>query len=131
MDTQKFEVVSAQSGIAVKGEDIILSDSRLNSGRYIIDTISFKVLDVTDPTLYAEFSGHLAADDFVSPEKQPEAFLDISSVTGNHVEGDLNIKVITHPIDLDVLVNVSGDVLTVTAKLVAVRPKTHNKIPLW
>ena len=130
MDTQKFEIVSAQSSITVKGEDVILRDRKLNGGRYIIDSISFKVSDVIDTVLYAQFSGHLAADDFLPPEKQPQAFLDISSVTGDRVEGDLNIKGIMHPIDLDALVNVSGDVLTVTAKLVVARTKTRYRIAL-
>ncbi len=130
MDTQKFEVAIAESGIVVKREDIILSNGKLNGGRYIIDTISFKVIDIVDPVLYAQFSAHLADDDFVFREKDPEAFLDITSVMDNHIEGDLNIKGIMHPIDLDVLVNVSGDKLTVAAKLVVARTKTGYRIPL-
>ena len=131
MDTQKFKIVSAQSGtVAVNEGDIILNDNNLKGGRFIIDSISIKVLDTSDPTLYAQFSGHLADDDTVSPEKHPEAFLDIISVTGDHVEGDLTIKGIMHPIDLDVLVNVNGDVLTITVKLVVARTKTFNRIPL-
>jgi len=55
--------------------------------------------------------------------------LDIISVTGDNVEGDLSIKGIMHPIDLDVLVNVNGNVLTVTAKLVVARTKARNRIP--
>jgi len=142
MKTQKFEIVSAQSNIdwvgkkvtgahngtiAVKEGDLILNDGKLTGGNFTIDTTSIKILDVTDPATNAQFFGHLASDDFFSIEKYPEAFLDITSVSGNHVEGDLTIKGIMHPVEFDVVLNVNGDLLTATGKLVIDRTKYEMK----
>jgi polyisoprenoid-binding protein YceI len=142
MENQKFEIVSAQSNIdwvgrkvtgahngtiAVKKGEIILKDGKLTSGKFIIDTTSIKILDVTDPATNAQFFGHLASDDFFSSEKYPEATLVITSVSANHVEGDLTIKGITHPVGFDIMINVSGDLLTAAGKIVVDRTKYEMK----
>ena len=142
MEDQKFKIVSAQSNIdwvgkkvtgahngtiAVKEGEIILNDGNVINGKVIIDTTSIKILDVTDPATNAQFAGHLASDDFFSTEKYPEAILEITTVSGRHVEGDLTIKGITHPISFDVIVNVNGDVLIATGKLVIDRTKYEMK----
>ncbi|MBD1363013.1 YceI family protein [Mucilaginibacter sp. ZT4R22] len=142
MKNQKFEIVTPQSNIgwvgkkvtgahngtiAIKEGEVILNDGKLAGGKFIIDTTSIKILDVTDPDLNAQFWGHLASDDFFSLEKYPEAVLEITSVEGNHVEGNLTIKDITHAIGFDVAVNVNGDVLTATGLVVVDRTKYGMK----
>jgi len=142
METQKFEIISAQSNIdwvgkkvtgahngiiAIKEGAFALNDGKLSGGKFIIDTTSIKILDVTDPATNAQFAGHLASDDFFSTEKYPEATLEITSVSGNHVEGDLTIKGITHPIGFDVAVHINGDILIATGKLVIDRTKYDMK----
>jgi polyisoprenoid-binding protein YceI len=142
METQKFKIVTPQSNIdwvgkkvtgahngtiGIKEGEIILNGGKLAGGKFIIDTTSIKILDVTDPTLNAQFWGHLVSDDFFSSEKYPEAFLEITSVAGNHVEGNLTIKDITHAIGFDVAVNVNGDVLTATGVVVVDRTKYGMK----
>jgi len=142
MENQKFEIVSTQSNIdwvgkkvtgahngtiAIKEGEFILKDGKLAGGKFVIDTTSIKILDVTDPATNAQFAGHLASDDFFSIEKYPEAILKITSVSGNHVEGHLTIKGITHPVAFDSSVNVNGDVLVATGKLVIDRTKYEMK----
>ena len=142
MKIQKFEIVSAQSNIdwvgkkvhgahngtiAVKQGELTITDGKLTCGKFTIDTTSIKILDVTDPATNAQFFGHLASDDFFSSEKYPEAFLDITSVSDNHVEGDLTIKGIMHPVSFDATVNVNDDTLTATALLVIDRTKYNMK----
>jgi len=142
MKNQKFEIVTSQSNIdwvgkkvtgahngtiAIKEGEVILSDGKLVGGKFIIDTTSIKILDVTDPNLNGQFWAHLASDDFFSSEKYPEAVLEITSVNGNHVEGNLTIKDITHAIGFDVAVNVNGDVLTATGVVVVDRTKYGMK----
>ncbi|MDB4904934.1 MAG: YceI family protein [Mucilaginibacter sp.] len=142
MENQKFEIVSAQSNIdwvgkkvtgahngtiAVKEGELIFNDGKLTGGKFVIDTTSIKILDVTDPATNAQFAGHLASDDFFSTQKYPEATLEITSVSGNHVEGDLTIKGLTHPAGFDVVINVNGDLLTATGKLVIDRTKYEMK----
>jgi len=142
METQTFQIVSTQSNIdwvgrkvtgshngtiAIKEGKLTLKDGRLIGGRLVIDAGSIKILDVTDPATNAQFAGHLASDDFFSTQKYPEASLEITSVSGKHVEGGLTIKGITHPIGFDAAVSVNGDVLTATGKLVIDRTKYEMK----
>jgi len=122
------KVTGAHNGtIAVKEGEIFLTDGKLTGGKFVIDTTSIKILDITDPATNAQFFGHLASDDFFSTEKYPEATLEIISVSGNHVEGNLTIKGISHPAGFDVAVNVNGDQLTATGKLLIDRTKYEMK----
>lgn len=143
METKKFQIVNAQSNIdwigrkvtgahngtiGIKDGTLILTDGKLSGGNFVIDTTSIKILDVTDPATNAQFAGHLASDDFFSIDKYPEASLQITSVSGKHVQGDLTIKGITHPVSFDVTVNTdNGDVVTAYGKLVIDRTKYDIK----
>jgi hypothetical protein len=142
MENQKFEIVSTQSNIdwvgrkvtgahngtiAVKAGELILNDGKLIAGKFIIDTTTIKILDITDPATNAQFAGHLASDDFFSIEKYPEATLEITSVSGNHVEGNLTIKGITNPVGFDVTTHVNGDQFTAAGKLVIDRTRYEMK----
>ncbi len=142
MENQKFKIVATQSNIdwvgkkvtgahngtiAVKEGELVLNDGNLAGGKFIIDTTSIKILDITDPATNAQFFGHLASDDFFSVEKYPEATLEITAVSGKHIEGDLTIKGITHPAEFDAAVNINGDVLIATGKLVIDRTKYGMK----
>ena len=142
MQTQNFKIVSTQSNIdwvgkkvtgahngtiALKDGELVLNDGKLTGGKFVIDTTSIKILDITDPATNAQFFGHLASDDFFSTEKYPEATFVIVSVSGNHVEGTLTIKGISHPAGFDVAVKVNGNRLTATGKLVIDRTKYEMK----
>ncbi len=138
METRKFQIVNAQSNIdwtgrkvtgahngtiGIKEGTLIFSDGKLSGGNVVIDTTSIKILDVTDPATNAQFAGHLASDDFFSIDKYPEANLNITAVSGNQVQGNLTIKGITHPVSFDAAINLNGEVLTASGKLVIDRTK--------
>ncbi len=142
MKTQNFEIVNTQSNIdwvgrkvtgahdgsiAVKEGELVLTDGKLTGGKFVIDTRSIKILDITDPATNAQFAGHLASEDFFSIEKYPEATLEITGVVDNHVEGDLTIKGITHPVGFDVVINADGDTLTASGKMVIDRTNYEMK----
>ena len=142
MYTQNFKIVSAKSNIdwvgkkvtgahngtiEVKNGELILNDGKLNGGKVIVDTRSIKILDITDPATNEQFAGHLASDDFFSIQKYPEAILEIISVSGNHVEGNLTIKGITHPVGFDIVISINDDLLTATGKVVIDRTKYEMK----
>ena len=142
MKNEKFEIASAQSKIewvgrkvtgshngtiAIKKGELILTDGKLIGGKFIVDTTSIKILDITDPATNAQFAGHLASDDFFSTKEFPEATLEILSVAGNHVVGNLTIKNITNAIGFHAEVNVTGDLVRATAKLVVDRTKYEMK----
>ena len=142
MEKKTFRIIAAQSNIdwtgrkitgahngtvAVKGGELILNDGKLTGGKIIVDVASIKILDINDPATNAQFAGHLASDDFFSTEKYPEATLEITSVSGNHVEGNLTIKGITHPVGFDAAINVNSTQLKATGKLVIDRTKYEMK----
>ena len=122
------KVTGAHNGtIALKGGELVLNDDKLIGGKIIVDIASIKILDITDPATNAQFAGHLASDDFFSTEKYPEATLEIVSVSGKHVEGNLTIKGISHPIGFDVALNIDRDTLTATGRLVIDRTQYGMK----
>jgi polyisoprenoid-binding protein YceI len=132
MKNQKFQIASAQSTIewvgrkvtgehdgtiGVKAGELILVDGKLAGGYFVVDTTSIKILDISDPETNAQFAGHLASDDFFSSQKFPEATLEIISVDGDHVQGNLTIKGITQRLEFDANVEVRDGLLTAKAKI--------------
>lgn len=133
MEQQKFELVVAQSNIdwvgrkvtgthygtiALKEGTLVLQNGQLSGGTFTIDTASIRILDITDPATNTQFAGHLASDDFFSTEQYPEAYFKISSVNGNHVEGDLTIKGITRPVGFDAHLQLNSYTLTAAATII-------------
>src|SRR6266404_6824957 len=146
MENKNFKIVAAQSSIdwigrkvigehngtiVLKKGTLVLNDGKLVSGKFIIDTTSIKILDVTDPATNAQFAGHLASDDFFSSEQFPEAEFVIISATlieknAYNISGDLTIKSITHPIVFDAVLNI-GDTLTASGKIIVDRTRYGMK----
>jgi polyisoprenoid-binding protein YceI len=142
METKRFKIVNAESNIdwvgkkvkgahngtiSIKEGEIVLKDGKLAGGRFVVDINSIKILDIMDPVANAQFVGHLASDDFFSTDKFPEAIFEIVSVSGLFVVGDLTIKGISRPADLNVSVDVNGDLLTATGKLMIDRTEYGMK----
>jgi len=144
MTTQKFEIVRSQSNIdwvgkkvtgshngtiAIKEGTLSLKDGKLIGGKAIVDMSSIKILDVTDPATNAQFSGHLASDDFFGIDRFPEAVLEIHSVKEKatkdryEVEGNLTIKGITGAISFEATLSVNDDLLIAFVKLVVDRTR--------
>jgi polyisoprenoid-binding protein YceI len=143
METQQFNILGSQSTIdwvgrkvtgahngtiAIKKGALLFTNDQLSGGRFVIDTRSITILDVTDPITNAQFAGHLASDDFFSSEQYPEATFEITHVEprGNgfyRVEGNLTIKGITHSIRFDAQVNRSGDRVTASGIITVDRTK--------
>lgn len=136
MKKQNFEIAVAESNIdwtgrkvtgahfgtiAIKEGSLDVNEGKLAGGRFVIDTTSIKILDVTDPATNDQFAGHLASDDFFASAQYPEATFQITAVHNNHVEGDLTIKGITHPIGFDASVSITGDILKASGKIVVDR----------
>lgn len=142
METKKFNIVSTQSNIdwvgrkvtgahngtiGIKEGSLLFDNDHLIGGRFVADTTSIKILDITDPATNTQFAGHLASDDFFSSAQYPEAIFNITSVSGAHIEGDLTIKNSTHPISFDAQINLSGDVVTASGTIVVDRTQYGMK----
>lgn len=147
METKNFEIVSAKSNIdwvgrkvtgahngtiAVKEGTLTLANGKLTGGKFTVDTTSIEILDVTDPATNAQFAGHLASEDFFSSEKFPEATFEITSVTPKtdndyHIQGNLTIKAITHPVSFDAALTANNDTISALGKIVIDRTKYNMK----
>jgi polyisoprenoid-binding protein YceI len=138
MKQQKFEIAVEQSNIDWTGRKVtgshfgtiglkqgalIVSDGKLTGGAFVVDTTSITILDVEDPATNAQFAGHLASDDFFSIDRYPEANFEITAVNNNHIAGNLTIKGITHPVEFDANIQIDGDALTASGKIVIDRTK--------
>ncbi len=142
MENQQFSIVPSQSNIdwtgkkvtgahngtiAIKEGQFILTEGKITGGSFIADTTSIKILDITDPDTNAQFLGHLTSDDFFSTAQFKEASLVITAVAGNHIDAELTIKGITHPVSFEVILNLAGDTFTANGKLIIDRTKYGMK----
>ena len=142
MKNKKFKVVSSLSNIdwkgrkvtgahngtiAIKDGEFSLSEGKLTAGKFVVDTTSITVLDITDPSTNAQFAGHLASGDFFASAEYPEAVFEITAVRDNHIEGNLTIKGITRPISFDADIHVKEDILTAMGKMIIDRTKFDIK----
>jgi polyisoprenoid-binding protein YceI len=142
MQTQKFTIIPAQSSIdwvgkkvtgshngtiAIKEGHFLFDEGRLTGGNFVIDTTSIKIIDITDPATNKQFSDHLASDDFFSSKSYPEAKFEITSVSGNHVAGELTIRGITHPLDFDILLRANDDTVNAAGKMIFDRTDYNMK----
>ena len=142
MEYKKFEIINSKSRIEwigrkvtgfhngtveIKKGELILNDGKLAGGQFVVDMTSINVLDITDSETKAQLIGHLTSDDFFSSQDYPEATLDIISVSGNYAKANLTIKGITHIIGFDASINVNGDLVVASAKLVIDRTKYDIK----
>ena len=133
MKTKNFDINIAQSNIdwtgrkvtgahngtiAFKQGTLITSEGKLTGGKFVVDTTSIKILDITDPTANTQFAGHLASDDFFSIAQFPEAFFEITGVNDSHITGNLTIKGITHPVTFRANINITESRLTANGKIV-------------
>ena len=142
MKNKKFKVVSSLSNIdwkgrkvtgahngtiAIKDGEFSLNEGKLTAGKFVVDTTTITVLDVTDPATNAQFAGHLASGDFFSSAEYPEAFFEITEVRDNHIEGNLTIKGIRRPISFDADIHVTEDILTAVGKMIIDRTQFDIK----
>ncbi len=142
MENQKFIIDPAQSSIdwvgkkvtgahngtiGIKAGQISLNEGKITGGNFIVDTTSIRIQDITDPDTNAQFLGHLISDDFFGTEHFQEANLVINTVSGNHIDADLTIKGITHPIDFDAELQLTDNTVSARAKLLVDRTKYGMK----
>ena len=146
METTKFNLDTANTTIDWIGRKVTGSHNgtinakqglfffegkNLSGGKVVIDTTSIKILDITDSDTNAQFAGHLASDDFFNSGKYPEAHFEIISVKSenntSHLQGNLTIKGIMHPIEFDANVNVIENTATISGKISIDRTKYGMK----
>ena len=118
--------------IAIKSGTLAVNDDKITGGKFIIDIMSIRDLDISDPATYAKFSAHLAAADFFSSDKFPAAIFEIISVTINAeneyaILGNLTIKEITNPVSFNVTAFVEWGIIKAAGKITIDRTK-YNMI---
>jgi polyisoprenoid-binding protein YceI len=142
MENKKFKVAASLSNIdwkgrkitgthngtiAIKAGELSLNEGELITGKFVVDTTTITVLDITDPATNAQFVGHLASNDFFASAEYPEAIFAITAVKNNHIEGTLIIKGIKRTIGFDADIQVTGDMLTAMGKMIIDRTQFDMK----
>jgi len=142
MENKKFKVVASLSNIDwnggkvtgthngtidIKEGEFNLNEGKLVAGKFVVDTGSIKVLDITDPVTNAQFVGHMTSNDFFASAEYPEASFEITSVKENHIEGNLTIKGIRRAIGFDADIHVAGDTLTAAGEMIVDRTEFDMK----
>ncbi|HTD93709.1 MAG TPA: YceI family protein, partial [Chitinophagaceae bacterium] len=118
--------------ISVKSGTLVLDDGKLSGGSFVIDTTSIKILDITDPATNSQFAGHLSSEDFFSADNFPEAEFVITDANrvndGKYLlTGDLTIKGITHPVNFFADLEITGDTVSASGKVIVDRTRYDMK----
>jgi polyisoprenoid-binding protein YceI len=142
MENKKYEVVTSLSNIdwkgrkvtgthngtiAIKDGEFTLNDGKLTTGKFVVDTTTITVQDITDPATNAQFAGHLASGDFFASAEYPEAVFEITLVKDNHIEGNLTIKGIRRTIGFDADIDLTKDMLTAIGTIIIDRTQFGMK----
>ena len=128
IDWKGRKVTGAHNGtIAIKDGEFSLSGDKLTGGKFIVDTTSITVLDITDPATNAQFAGHLASGDFFASAEYPEAIFEITDVRDNHIEGNLTIKGIMRTVGFDADIHITKDILTAMGRMIIDRTQFDIK----
>ncbi|WP_313090143.1 YceI family protein [Chryseobacterium flavum] len=123
------KVTGAHNGtIRVKEGNFIFENQKLQSGKFVIDIRSIKILDIEDTETNTQFANHLASDDFFNSEQFPEASFEITHAEPGdenlyYVQGHLTIKGITQPTDTSLQIVTTDNAAVLKAKLVVDRTK--------
>ena len=102
--------------ISFASGSVLVTDNKISGGTFVIDMKTIANTDITDAGMKAKLMGHLSSDDFFSVAKFPESKMVIKQVTpvsaGEfHFLADLTIKGITHPVEFNAKISISGDKL--------------------
>lgn len=127
----KFQIQQASSTVNWTGKKVLglhtgstniangyieITENAVIRGEIVIDMTSITITDIADKKTHDEFLGHLQNDDFFSVDKFKTAKFTItgsSKIENNKfkIDGNLNIKDITHPVSFIAAVEVFTDFL--------------------
>ncbi len=119
--------------IGVKSGKVEFEGEKMKGGEFVLDVQSITVLDLTDPKLNGDLTGHLKSDDFFSAEKFPEATfkaVKAAQKAGGVTEltGPLTIKGITvKEVTLPLKISKTGDKFVASGKAKLDRTKWDIK----
>jgi len=100
--------------ISFASGSVVADKNKISGGTFVIDMKTIVDEDMTNEGMKSKLIGHLASDDFFSVAKFPESKMDIKKVTpvsGDEFKftADLTIKGMTHPVEFNAKVKVTGD----------------------
>jgi K(+)-stimulated pyrophosphate-energized sodium pump len=92
--------------VSIKDASITFKNGLPVSGSIVLDMSSIVVLDLTNPEANSDLTGHLKSEDFFNSDAHPVAQLDINAFktadgTNYRAAGNMTIKGITQPVDMD------------------------------
>lgn len=99
------KVTGSHNGtIQLKKAKLDMHDNHLHGGKFVMDMMSIKNLDIENEKYKIKLEKHLKSDDFFGVENFPEAVLKITKEASfrngeAHIHAELTIKGKTHPIE--------------------------------
>lgn len=117
-NTSHFGTIKFESG------DVTVKDSKLESGKFVVDMASLSSEDLKNNASQLEkLNGHLKSNDFFEVEKFPTASFEITKVTSSAegdyntlLDGNLTIKGITKPTQFKANVSVKDGVVSIATE---------------
>lgn len=106
-----------RGSISISSGLLTLKDGLPVSGKVAIDMNTITNTDIESEDSKARLIGHLKSDDFFSVESFPEVVFEVGEVHSGgdgkmHVNGNLTIKGITHPVEFMAEYSVKGNSAT-------------------
>lgn len=116
----KSQASSHDGTVNVKSGNIVVKDSKVVGGSFVLDMTSISATDVKDAETKAKLDGHLKNGDFFEVEKFPTAEFTITAVKpstdkvwNSTITGNLTVKGKTNAISFPAKVGVSKGVASI------------------
>ena len=128
------KVTGEHSGsLEIQKGEVTIERGHIQSGRFILDMTSIKVLDIKDEKKNRSLEKHLKHDDFFGVKQYPKAVFEFANATpiktakkgepNYHFKGDLTLKGITHALEFDALVDMKKKRTSASGQIIVDRTK--------
>lgn len=117
-----FKPTGTHNGIIQISSGVVkVSDGKVESGSFLVDMASIKVLDIpVEKEGNGKLVGHLKSPDFFDVEKFPSAAFEVTGISEadgkTMLSGNLTLKDVKNNITFPVTVSENGDTMTLTSE---------------
>ena len=124
---------SHNGSLEIQKGEVTIEKGMIQSGRFILDMTSIKVLDIKNEKKNKSLENHLKDDDFFGVDYYPKAVFEFAVATplkgvkegepNYHFKGDLTLKGITHALEFDARVDIKKQGASASGQILVDRTK--------